>query len=155
MTASKPQVAVYGADGTLLGTVPADAISELADPPGATGKPSQAAVDANAAKVAQRHAVEEVTKAVAGVTAAAGPILAGLPRRTAAELVPLRKAAGTLTGQWNQLLAVAGPSRADALRALVANAAMTAMVGGRIDGTRAVNIAKRAVCQVAVNGQVI
>lgn len=143
--AGKPVMVVYDESGKAVGTVDPAKIQPLAQAAG--DGPSQAEIDANAARVKGEMVAGEVQKAVAAALGGlrAAPVPAG----------QIRKAAANLDEQYGQLLKTVDSGRADKIRAAVAMGALKLMIEGVARDKPAVQIAKRVACEVAVNKRLI
>lgn len=142
-----PMMAVYSADGELVGLVSPDDVQPVQSP-GNGDKPSQAEIEAQAAKVQQQH--------TANVAKAMQSFLHSQPKKPPVPAGSVVKKAATMDEQWTQLMAAVGSSHATAISAMVGREAYKLFVnGGAADSGRATTLMKRAAVQYAVNRDLI
>ena len=145
-----PQVAVFDAQGRLVGTVDADAITAIAAPPqsadqkaqAAAPAPAPAAAAAPAAAVADQGA-QEIAKSMAGATF----------REDGSSSTNFTKAAGTVNDRFDALLKSVDAAHSVGLRNAVAVAALRFVAGGNATSPQAVRMSKLLACDLAAGEQ--
>jgi hypothetical protein len=143
-----PQVAVFDADGTLVGTCDASAIVPIAAPPQTADQKAQAAAPAPAAAAAPAAAVadqgaQEIAKSMAGATF----------REDGSSATRLTKAAGTVDDRFDALLKSVDAAHSVGLRNSVAIAALRLVAGGNASSPQAVRMSKLLACDLAAGEQ--
>lgn len=126
-------MAVYDANGNLVGTVDPDDIVAMATPPGTSSAPASAAAPVDPTDVA-----DDIQKAVACAQF--------VPGTTTTEI---RKAAGTVDDRFETLLKSMGRSDAHNVKGAVGKAAAQMIVVGKVTPGRAITLAKSAALEAA------
>jgi hypothetical protein len=140
------QVAVFDAQGNLVGTVDADAITAIAGPPKSDADAAAAKVSANMAPpapaaVAADQSAEQIAKAIQGATF------------KAQDSSTFAKSAGTVSERFDNLVASVDAKHSERLRNTVAISALRLMTAGDQSSSQAVRMAKLLACDLAAGEQ--
>ena len=146
-----PQVAVFDAQGRLVGTVDADAITAIAAPPQSADQKAQAAAPAPAtaaapaaapAAAAADQGAQEVAKSMAGATF-----------RDDSSSTNFTKAAGTVDDRFAALLKSVDSAHNMQLQNAVAVCALRLVAGGNATSPQAVRMSKMLAVDLAAGEQ--
>lgn len=137
---SAPQVAVWDAQGNLVGTVDADAITAIADPPGGakTPAPAEAAAPAAAPDGAADQVADTVAKSLAGATFAKASVGSFT-----------KSAGGSVADRFEALVKSVDGPHSEALRSAVVLSSLRMMGRGAKSSAAVIDACKAVALDVA------